>query len=279
LQKIKIQVKRLTPKFGAEIFGVDISKDLSNDLISEIRSVFLEFGVIFFRDQKLTPENQVRFGEYFAELSEYPFVEGLKESPLVIPVLKLENETINFGGIWHSDTAYLPEPPMGTILYAIELPPVGGDTLFANMYEAYDTLSEGMKKMLSRLKAINSAGKQRVSDTRAHRLKDSGKDTSSIITESIHPVIRTHPETGRKVLYINKAHTIRFDGMTAEESEPILNYLYNHQKREEFLCRFRWTKGAVAFWDNRCTQHYPLNDYDGHKRHLNRVTLRGDRPS
>ena len=274
----KIRIKLLTPHLGAEISGVDISQRLGKTLVSEIRGILLEFGVVFFRGQDLTPENQIRFGEYFSELIEYPFVKGLKNFPLIIPVLKLKDERVNFGGIWHSDTAYLAEPPMGTILYAKELPPVGGDTLFANMYKAYDGLSDGMKNTLSSLKAVNSAAKQKVSDTRANRLRDSGKDASLTKTESIHPVIRTHPETCRKSLYVNKAHTIRFDGMTEEESLPILSYLFKHQTKIEFTCRFQWTEGAIAFWDNRCTQHYPLNDYHGFKRLLHRITLKGDRP-
>ena len=167
---------------------------------------------------------------------------------------------------------------MGTILYAKEIPPIGGDTLFANMYEAFDTLSDGMKKMILGLKAINSAANKKVSDTRADRLRESGRDVSEVQTVSSHPVVRTHSETGRKALYVNRAHTVRFEGMTKKESTPILRFLYEHQVRQEFVCRFRWTKGAVAFWDNRCTQHYPINDYHGFSRLLHRVTLKGDKP-
>ncbi len=202
----------------------------------------------------------------------------MNDYPLVVPIMKLEGETRNFGGIWHSDTAYLPEPPMATILYAKELPRVGGDTLFANMYMAYETLSDGMKTMLAPLKALNSAANQAVSDTRKDRIEDSGKDASTLQTEAVHPVVRTHPETGRKALYVNRAHTVRFDGMTEAESAPLLGYLFAHQIREEFTCRFRWSPGAIAFWDNRCTQHYPVNDYAGHKRLLHRITLKGDMP-
>ncbi len=175
-------------------------------------------------------------------------------------------------------TSHLPEPPMGTILYAKELPDVGGDTLFANMYMAYETLSDGMKTMLAPLNALNSAANQAASDTRKDRIEDSGKDASTRQTEAVHPVVRTHPETGRKALYVNRAHTVRFDGMTEAESAPLLAYLFAHQIGEEFTCRFRWSPGAIAFWDNRCTQHYPVNDYAGHKRLLHRITLKGDAP-
>ena len=273
-----IQIKRLSPVIGAEILEVDLSKEMNSDLISKIKRALLDYGVIFFRNQELTPQDQMKFASYFSELIEYPFIEGIDGFPNVVPVLKRSKELSNFGGVWHSDTAYLPEPPMGTILYAKEIPPIGGDTLFANMYEAFDTLSDGMKKMILALKAINSAANKKVSDTRADRLLESGRDVSNVQTVSSHPVVRTHPETGRKALYVNRAHTVRFEGMTKKESAPILSYLYEHQVRQEFVCRFRWTKGAVAFWDNRCTQHYPINDYQGFSRLLHRVTLKGDKP-
>ena len=274
-----IKIKLVSPAIGAEISGVNLSLELNKSQIIQIRSALLDYGVLFFRDQVLSPSQQMKFGNYFSELLEYPFLKGLNDCPLVVPVLKRPNEIINFGGIWHSDTAYLAEPPMATILYAKELPPCGGDTMFANMYMAFETLSGGMKNLLMQLKAINSADNQGVADTRANRLRDSGRDISTVGMNSLHPVIRTHPETGRKSLYVNRAHTVRFEGMTEKESSPILNYLYKHQVRDEFVCRFRWTEGAIAFWDNRCTQHYPVNDYQGFKRLLHRVTLKGCEPN
>ncbi len=271
-------INPLSPSIGAEISGVDLRDGLSPETVLRFRQALLKHGVIFFRDQNLSPGQQMTFAEYFGETVEYPFVLGLKDYPLVVPILKLEGETRNFGGIWHSDTAYLPEPPMATILHAKVLPQVGGDTLFANMYAAYEALSDGMKAMLAPLKALNSSATQAVSDTRKDRIEDSGKDTSALQTEAFHPVIRTHPETGRKALYVNSAHSVRFDGMTEAESAPLLAYLFAHQVRAEFTCRFKWSPGAIAFWDNRCTQHYPVNDYDGHKRLLHRITLMGDVP-
>ncbi len=273
-----IKFEPLSPVIGCEISGLNLADSLSPTLIKKLRSALLTHGVIFFRDQDMSPQQQLDFCKAFGEPGEYPFIKGLPGYPCVTPVIKKAHETINFGGLWHSDTTYLEKPPMGTVLHARKLPPIGGDTLFASMTKAYETLSDGMKNLLSGLKAINSAHKSQVSDTRANRIRDSGKSSEGQVLESVHPVVRSHPETGRKALYVNDAHTVRFEGMTQEESAGLLEYLFHHQTREEFTCRFRWSEGAVAFWDNRCTQHFPLNDYSGYERVLNRVTLKGDRP-
>ncbi len=275
----RLEVRPLSGAIGAEVFGADLSADLGDALIAEIRQALLDHLVIFFRDQELTPDRQLDFARWFGDPIEYPFVNGLDGYPLIVPVIKLEHETVNFGGIWHSDTAYLPEPPMGTILYARELPPFGGDTLFANMYLAYETLSSGMKALLDDLVAVNTAAKADVSRTREDRIKDAPKDASDVETVAEHPVVRTHPETGRKALYVNVAHTAKFKGFTERESAPILDYLFQHQTRPEFTCRFRWRPGSLAFWDNRAAQHNPVNDYHGYRRVLHRITLAGDRPS
>src|SRR2546421_190354 len=192
------------------------------------------------------------------------------------PVLKLEHERNIFGGIWHSDTPYLPQPPMGSMLLAREIPPYGGDTLFANQYLAYETLSEGMRRLLDGLVAVNSSGNADVSRTREDRLKEQARSSQELVSE--HPVVRTHPETGRKALYVNVAHTARLKGMSKEESAPLLNFLFQHQVKPELTCRFQWRVGSLAFWDNRCTQHNPINDYHGHRRVMHRITLAGDRP-
>ena len=205
-------------------------------------------------------------------------MKGLDDFPEIIPVLKLENERINFGGIWHSDTAYLDVPPMASMLVAREVPPAGGDTLFANMYLAYEALSDGMKRMLAPLRAINSSASADVSRTREDRIKDSARADARKEYTAAHPIVRVHPETGRKALYVNVAHTVGIEGLTPEESAPILGYLYQHQIRPEFTCRFRWRPGSVAFWDNRCAQHNAINDYQGHRRLLHRITLAGDLP-
>jgi len=193
-------------------------------------------------------------------------------------VLKLEHEAVHFGGIWHSDTTYLERPPMASMLIAREVPEAGGDTEFASMYMAYDTLSDGMKRMLDPLTAVNSSALADVSRTREDRLKDSARRDAATQYVAEHPVVRVHPETGRRALYVNVAHTERFSGMTREESLPILRYLFQHQVRSEFTCRFRWRPGSIAFWDNRCAQHNAINDYPGRRRLMHRLTLAGDLP-
>jgi taurine dioxygenase len=197
--------------------------------------------------------------------------------PEIIEVKKLEHEKMNFGGIWHSDTAYLEVPPMASMLLAREVPPRGGDTLFANMCLAYETLSEGMKRLLAPLVAVNTSSKADVTRTREDRIKTDGQDARQTY-EAEHPVVRTHPETGRKALYVNVGHTMRFRGMTDEESAPLLGYLFQHQVRPELTCRFAWRVGSIALWDNRCAQHNPVNDYHGYRRVMHRITLAGDKP-
>jgi taurine dioxygenase len=194
-------------------------------------------------------------------------------------VKKLEHELTNFGGIWHSDTTYLDEPPMGSMLLAREVPPYGGDTLFANQYLAYETLSDTMKGLLDGLVGISSSAKADVSKTREDRIRTDGR-TEEVKREYLaeHPVVRTHPETGRHALFVNVAHTAGIKGMTTEESAPLLEFLFRHQVKPEFTCRFAWEAGSIAFWDNRCAQHNPVNDYHGFRRVMHRITLRGDRP-
>ena len=273
----KLRITRIAGALGAEIGGVDLSTDLDPGLVLEIRQALLDHGVIFFREQDIEPARFMRLAEYFGEPVEYPMVKGLPDFPRIIAVAKYENETVNFGGVWHSDTTYLAEPPMGTLLIAREVPPFGGDTLFANQYLAYETLSPGMKRLLDPLRAVNSSAKADISKTREDRIKSDGKQTREDYT-SEHPVVRTHPETGRKSLFVNCAHTLRFVGLSEAESAPILNFLYQHQIKPEFTCRFVWRAGSIAFWDNRCTQHNPVNDYHGYRRIMHRITLAGDTP-
>jgi taurine dioxygenase len=271
-----MQIRRVAGALGAEIQGVDLSQPLGAGTVSELRAALLEHLVIFFRDQKLTPQQQLAFARVFGEPVEYPQLKGLPECPLITPVVKLEHERTNFGGVWHSDTAYLERPPMGSMLYAIQIPPYGGDTLFANQYLAYETLSEGLRRTLDGLVGVNTSTKAAASRTREDRMREAGEELKVLVGE--HPVVRTHPETGRKALYVNVGHTERFKGWTEEESRPLLEYLFAHQVKPELTCRFRWAPGALAFWDNRCAQHNPVNDYHGFKRVMHRVTLAGDVP-
>lgn len=273
-----IDVRPVAGALGAEIHGIDLSQALDDGIVSQVRQTLLDHLVIFFRDQTLSPAGLVGFARRFGPIGHYPFLKGLPEQPEVIEVLKLEHERVNFGGIWHSDTTYLETPPMGSLLYAVEVPPAGGDTLFANMYLAYEALSDGMKRMLGDLRAISSSAKADVSRTREDRIASSPGKAALEAFETSHPVVRTHPETGRKALYVNVAHTSRFDGMTEAESRPLLEFLFRHQVQPEFTCRFRWQKGSLAFWDNRAAQHNPINDYHGHRRRMHRVTIEGDRP-
>jgi alpha-ketoglutarate-dependent taurine dioxygenase len=273
-----IEVRRIAGALGAEISGVDLSRDLDDDTVEAIRRAWLEHLVIFFRDQDLAPARFLAFARRFGKVVEYPFVNGLDDHPEIIPVVKLEHERVNFGGIWHSDTAYLDVPPMASMLIAREVPPVGGDTLFANMYLAYATLSERMRSLLDGLVGINSSASADVTRTREDRVKDSARADARREYVAGHPVVRVHPETGRRALYANVAHTVGFEGMTREESAPILDYLFRHQVRPEFTCRFAWRPGSIAFWDNRCAQHNPINDYHGYRRIMHRITLGGDVP-
>ena len=273
-----LDIRPLSGTIGAEILGLDLAHEVSEETVAAIRAAWLAHLVIFFRDQTLEPPQFLNVARRFGEPVEYPFVKGLDGFPQITPVIKLEHETVNFGGLWHSDTAYLDKPPMATMLIARETPPRGGDTLFANMYLAYETLSEGLRRVLDSLTAVNSSAKADVTKTREDRVRDSAKNDARQEYVAEHPVVRTHPETGRKALYANGGHALRFRDMTVEESAPLLSYLFAHATRPEFTCRFRWEEGSIALWDNRCTQHNPVNDYHGFRRVMHRVTLKGDVP-
>ena len=236
-----LEIRPIAGALGAEIHGVDLSRSLSADIVGGLRRALLDHLVIFFRDQPLSPAQFLAFARAFGTPVEYPFVKGLPDFPEIIEVKKLEHERVNFGGIWHSDTTYLETPPMGSMLLAREVPPVGGDTMFANMYQAYETLSEGMREMLGGLRAVNCSAKADVTRTREDRVASSPGEARKSY-EATHPVVRTHPETGRKALYVNTAHTLRFEGMTEEESAPLLSFLFAHQVKPEFTCRFRWER-------------------------------------
>ncbi len=271
-----IEVRPIAGALGAVVSGVDVARTLDAAVVAEIRRAFLDHLVIFLPDQQLTPHTLLAFAGAFGEPMAYPQLQGLPDCPLVTPVVKLEHERVNFGGVWHSDTSYLPRPPMASMLYSVEVPPVGGDTIFANQYLAYETLSAGLRAALDGLVGINTSIKAEVSRTREDRLRAAGAERKSLTGE--HPVVRTHPETGRKALYVNAGHTACFRGWREEESAPLLAYLFAHQVRPEFTCRWQWAPGTLAFWDNRCCQHNPVNDYHGYRRVMHRVTLAGDVP-
>lgn len=273
-----ITVTPISGALGAEIDGVDIGRGVDAATIAELRAALLDHLVIFFRDQQLTSDSFLAFARAFGQPCEYPLLPGMPDFPMITEIVKHEAETSNFGGIWHADTTYLDHPPMGTLLHAIEVPPFGGDTMWANQYMAYEALSDGMRAMLDGLIGISTSDKADVSKTREDMIRNAGDSPPRTSLSAEHPVVRTHPETGRKGLFVNVAHTARFKGMTEEESAPILDFLYRHQVRPEFTCRFRWRKGSLAFWDNRATQHNPINDYHGYRRVMRRITLAGDKP-
>ena len=278
MEKTPFELRPLAGALGAEIHGVDLAADLSDATVAALRQALLDRLVIFFRDQDLPPDRFLALAKRFGTPNEYPFVKGLNGYPDIISVTKLAHETVNFGGVWHSDTTYLQEPPMATLLVAREVPPVGGDTLFANQYLAYESLSERMQQLLRDLRGVSSSAKADASRTREDRIRSDGTAEPRKLLIAEHKAVRTHPETGRKALYVNVAHTVGFAGMTEEESAPLLAFLFRHQVRPEFTCRFRWQPGSLAIWDNRCVQHYAMNDYHGHKRVMHRITLAGDRP-
>jgi taurine dioxygenase len=270
----------LSGALGAEICGVDISNELDDATIAAIRQALLLHGVIFFRDQELDIPRQKAFASRFGKLFLHPNIAGAKADPAIIDVIREPGDKKIIGEDWHSDTPQVAAPPMGSLLYAVEVPSFGGDTMFANQYLAYDALSTGMKAMLSGLRALHSdrrvAGPARDLDAaHAAKVKD---DSQWRETANLHPVVRTHPETRRKALYVNRQSTIHFENMTEDESRPLLEYLCQHAHRPEFTCRFRWRKGSVAFWDNRCAQHIAINDAMPSRRVMRRLQIEGDAP-
>lgn len=271
----KLTLRRLAGALGAEITGVDLAQELPDETIAEIRAAFVEHQVIFFRDQQLTPEQQVRFGARFGPLNIHPYVAGMAGHPEVMEIIKEPQDRVNFGGGWHSDMSFLERPAIGSILYAVEIPGFGGDTLFASQAAAYEALSPGLKATLEGLSAVHSANREYSASGHSAQKRSSMAiaEAEGVAGEFVHPVVLTHPETGRKALYVNPAFTIRFEGWTARESRPLLDYLFQHCRYECFTCRFQWANGSVAFWDNRSVWHFALNDYPGQRRHMRRVTV------
>ena len=280
-----IDVRPISGALGAEIMGADLSVELSERAFAEIHRAFLEHLVIFIRDQDLSSERQKAFARRFGPLIIDPFVRSPEGEPEVMEVVKERSERKNFGNVWHTDATFLERPPLGSFLYAIEVPPYGGDTMFANQYLAYESLSEGMRRLLDGLKAVHGArsyndeiDRGSYTDARAMKLRFDDVMRRAAGQEVVHPVVRTHPETGRRALYVHPAYVLRFEGWSEAESRPLLEFLYAHSTRPEFTCRYRWMKGTLALWDNRCALHYPINDYHGFRRVMRRITAEGDRP-
>jgi taurine dioxygenase len=279
-----LRVTPISGAAGAEIRGVDLARTLPNEVLAEIRGALLDHLVIFFRDQRLTDDELLAFARSWGDIHLHPFMEGMPEHPEILEIVKRPTDKKNFGGAWHTDQMFSPRPAMGTMLYALEVPSAGGDTMFTNQYLAYETLSPAMRAMLDRLRTVcigdrskRSGGPARQNVISTQMASMRGKDPGDEQTDSIHPLVRTHPETGRKALYIG-GHVQAFEGMTDEESAPLIAFLMAHSTRPEFTCRFRWETGSLAFWDNRCTQHFAVNDYPAETRIMHRVTVCGDVP-
>ena len=277
-----IKVSPLAGALGAEISGVSLAGLKDDAVWDEIHRAFLAHSVIVFRDQKLEPEDIMAVGGRFGPPCYYPFVTGMVDFPYIFEIVKEPSEKRNFGGAWHSDSSYQKQPPLATLLYALETPRAGGDTLFTSTYAAYDALSDGMKKLLAPLVGEFSGElKYAGGRTALHKvnlgMKIHDTDKASEF-EASHPIVRTHPETGRKALYLSRSHTVNFKGMTEEESQPLMDYLIAHQVRPEFTCRVRWAPGTLTVWDNRCTQHNAVNDYQGERRRMRRLTVGAQTP-
>lgn len=276
----RIEVRPIAGALGAEIRGVDIAAGPDDATVAEIRRALLDHLVVFFRDQDFTDEQHKAFGRRFGDLFVHPNYRGLGPDPEIVTIRREPGDTRIVGEDWHADTTMMPEPPMGAILVALEAPPYGGDTLFASQYLAYEALSGGMKALLAPLRAVHSdrlvAGPQ--AGLNALRSTKVREDADWRETVSVHPVVRTHPETGRKCLFVNRSYTTGFEGLSEAESRPLLEYLLEHGHRPEFTCRFRWGQGSVAFWDNRCVKHLAVNDTWAFRRIMRRVQIAGDKP-
>jgi taurine dioxygenase len=274
----RIAIRPLGGTVGAEIEGIDLSRDLRDEEVEIVRSALFEHGAVFFRDQDLTPEQHIAFAGRFGPINVNRFFAHAPGYPMIAEVRKEPGQKANIGGGWHTDHSYDQIPALGSALYAREVPPTGGDTLFASMYAAYDALSDGLKQTLEGLRACHSSrhvfGADNPRRTNSD-LNDRVMNPELATQDAVHPVVIRHPGSGRRALYVNPGFTLRFDGWTAEESRPLLDYLYHHASRPEFTCRFRWQPGSLAFWDNRATWHYALNDYHGERRLLHRITVEG----
>jgi taurine dioxygenase len=267
-----IRIEKLTPHVGAEIAGVDLGRPLDERAFKEIHDALVEHGVVFFRDQRMTPEQHKALGRLFGELHVHPAAPSLLPGHPEVFVIHADEHSKHVAGeYWHSDVSCDPEPPMGSILYMHELPPVGGDTLFASMYAAYDTLSAPMQRFLEGLTAMHEG-------EHVYRGRYGNDDTGKVYPRAEHPVVRTHPVSGRKALFVNGGFTTRIVQLARAESDALLEFLFRHIETPELHCRFRWRVNSVAFWDNRSVQHHAMWDYFPQRRHGHRVTIKGDRP-
>jgi taurine dioxygenase len=271
-----IQVTPCSPVIGAEIRGVDLRQPLSDDQWSEVRDAFHRYSVIFFRDQQaMTPEQHVVLGKRFGPLHIHPAAPHMEGHPEVFVIHAHKDSKIANGEFWHSDVSCDTEPPLGSILQIHLLPPSGGDTLFASMSAAYDDLSPRMKQYLEGLNAVHES-----EHIYRGRYSDRGvSDAGKVYPTAVHPIIRTHVDTGKKSLFVNRTFTTRIEGLPEDESKAVLQFLFNHAESPWYQTRFSWRANDVAMWDNRCTQHMAIWDYWPNERKGNRVTVKGERPA
>ncbi len=279
----RVTVEPVSGAGGAVVGGIDLARDLDDEVVAEVRRAILDHHVVFFRGQRLTPDEQVAFSRRFGPYSPVPFIEPVAGHPEVIAVVREahERQSYTFGSLWHSDFSFLPEPPFASILHALEVPPYGGDTIWANQALAFESLSRGMQSMLAGLVGVHSA--VNVYSTKMQSLHDSFSGMSVHTSDDAervqhHPVVRAHPETGRPALFANAQYTVGLEGFARAESKPILDFLFDHSTQSAFTCRWRWQVGDVAMWDNRCLQHMAMADFTGHRRFMHRTTVAGDRP-
>jgi len=274
---------KATPKsreLGAEISGVNIAAGISDEQFSEIRQAFRNYGVIFFRDQDITPDQHIEFAQRWGEINVNRFFQPVDTHPVIAEVRKEAHQKRNIGSSWHTDHSYDQIPAMGSILYAREVPTLGGDTLFSSMYAAYESLSDGMKKVLRGLRAEHSSrhifGESALESRDVDDLGGRFCNAAAATQDAVHPVIIRHPLSGRLALYVNGDFTVKFEDWSEQESQPLLDFLYQHARQNEFTCRFQWQKGSMAIWDNRATHHCALNDYQGELRLMHRITIEGE---
>ena len=269
----QLDIQPMSGNTGAEIGGIDLSGPLSDGEVDGVRRVLARYGVVVFRDQSLTPEQHIATARRFGGIDINRFFAHADGYPEIALVVKEPGQTMNIGGGWHTDHSYDQIPALGSMLYARDVPPSGGDTMFSSMYAAYDALSDGLKDTLGRLRAMHSS--RHVFGQRREGLKGRIGNAELATQDAIHPVVISHPDSGKKALYVNPGFTIGIEGWTAEESQALLSFLYRHAARPEFTCRLQWRNGSLAFWDNRSTWHYALNDYQGQRRLMHRITIAG----
>ena len=267
----------MTPTIGAEIEGIDLTRPLAASTVSALRQALLDWKVLFFRDQDITTEQHLAFARNFGDLEVHPFAPHKPDYPEVLAITHNEK---NRGkeNTWHSDVTWRLEPSLGSILRAIELPPVGGDTLFADMYAAYDGLKDEVKARIDNAAAVHDFTHFRAGMRKRGMSEEQIEEMNRKYPTAEHPVVRTHPETGRRCIYVNAAFTLHIVGMEKADSDALLAHLYAQAAIPEYQCRFRWTPNAIAFWDNRASQHYAASDYFPAVRRMERVTVIGDRP-